>query len=114
MKQEADLLGITPMFDGGVYGAVDDYKSFSKGILIRRILESTDFRGDEFLAFGDGYVEIEEVKKVGGTAVGAATSEPECRVIDQWKRERLIGVGADIIVPNYSDSPALTAALFPC
>ena len=114
MKQEADLLGITPMFDGGVYGAVDDYKSFSKGILIRRILEGTDFRGDEFLAFGDGYVEIEEVKKVGGTAVGAATSEPECRVIDQWKRERLIGVGADFIVPNYSDSPALTAALFPC
>ncbi len=35
MKQEADLLGITPMFDGGVYGAVDDYKSFSKGILIQ-------------------------------------------------------------------------------
>lgn len=112
MKHEADLLGITPMFDGGVYGAIDDYRAFSKGILIRRILESAQFRGSEFLAFGDGYVEIEEVKKIGGTAVGAATSEPECREIDRWKRDRLIGVGADFIVPNYADTPALMSALF--
>jgi len=28
MKEEARLLGITRYFDGGVYGALDDYKSF--------------------------------------------------------------------------------------
>src|ERR1700679_860312 len=37
MKEEAHLLGVTLYFDGGVYGAKDDY-SFSKAILIQRIL----------------------------------------------------------------------------
>lgn len=113
MKEEAHLLEVDQYFDGGVYGALDDYKSFSKGILIRRILESAKFRGEEFLAFGDGYVEIEEVKKVGGIAVGAATAEPECLTVDPWKRSRLIGVGADLIVANYLDHDALTGTLFP-
>jgi phosphoglycolate phosphatase len=112
MKDEARLLDIERYFDG-VYGALDDYKSFSKGILIRRILASDRFRGEEFLAFGDGYVEIEEVKKVGGIAVGVATAEPECRTVDEWKRARLIGVGADLIVPNFVEHEALMSALFP-
>jgi phosphoglycolate phosphatase len=113
MKEEARLLDVERYFDGGVYGALDDYKTFSKGILIRRVLDSAEFRGEEFLGFGDGYVEIEEVKKVGGVAVGAATLEPECRTIDDWKRTRLIGVGADVIVPNYVDRDALLKTLFP-
>jgi phosphoglycolate phosphatase len=74
---------------------------FSKRMLIHRILESPEIQGDQLIAFGDGYVEIEEVKKVGGVAIGAATDEPACLVPDPWKRQRLIGVGADYIVPNY-------------
>ena len=101
MKEEARLLDVARYFDGGVYGALDDYKSFSKKILIQRIIATTDVAGGEILGFGDGYVEIEEVKQVGGVTVGVATTEPECRVVDDWKRQRLIGVGADYIVPNY-------------
>jgi phosphoglycolate phosphatase-like HAD superfamily hydrolase len=107
MKEEAHLLDIDRYFDGGVYGALDDYKSFSKKILIQRILSQTDVQGSEILVFGDGYVEIEEVKLVGGTAVGVATREPECLEIDDWKRQRLIGVGADYIVPNFLDHEQL-------
>jgi phosphoglycolate phosphatase len=113
MKDEARLLDVERYFDGGVYGALDDYKSFSKGILIRRILDSDRFRGEDFLAFGDGYVEIEEVKNVGGIAVGVATAEPECRKVDEWKRSRLIGAGADLIVPNFVEHDVLMSALFP-
>ncbi len=113
MKEEARLLDISRYFDGGVYGALDDYKSFSKAILIQRILSSAEYRGDEFLGFGDGYVEIEEVKKVGGVTVGVASTEPQCQIVDQWKRQRLIGVGADYIVPNFLAHPQLMAALFP-
>lgn len=113
MKEEARLLGVTKYFDGGVYGALDDYKSFSKAILIQRILASAEFQGHEFLGFGDGYVEIEEVKNVGGVAVGVASEEPACRSVDPWKRERLIGVGADYIVPNYLCGEELFSALFP-
>jgi phosphoglycolate phosphatase-like HAD superfamily hydrolase len=113
MKEEARLLGVTPYFDGGVYGALDDYKSFSKAILIQRILSTAEFQGNEFLGFGDGYVEIEEVKNVGGVAVGVASEEPGCGRVDEWKRQRLIGVGADYIVPNYLCSEELFASLFP-
>src|SRR5205809_3019109 len=108
---EAKLLGIHDYF-AGVFGAQDDLKSFSKGLLIKRIIDSAEFRGSEFLGFGDGYVEVEEIKKVGGIAVGVATSEPECLEIDEWKRSRLISVGADFIVPNYLDLQPLLEALF--
>jgi phosphoglycolate phosphatase len=113
MKEEARLLGVTKYFDGGVYGALDDYKSFSKAILIQRILSTAEFQGNQFLGFGDGYVEIEEVKNVGGVAVGVASEEPACSRVDEWKRQRLIGVGADYIVPNYLCGEELFSSLFP-
>jgi phosphoglycolate phosphatase-like HAD superfamily hydrolase len=112
MKEEARLIDVAKYFDGGVYGALDDLKAFSKKILVQRILASTDVRGEEIIGFGDGYVEIEEVKLVGGVAVGVASTEPECQTVDEWKRQRLIGVGADYIVPNYLCHQELTEALF--
>lgn len=112
MKEEASLLDIDRYFDGGVYGALDDYRSFSKGILIKNILSTAEYQGSEFLVFGDGYVEIEEVKMVGGVAVGVASAEPECLSVDDWKRQRLIGVGADYIVPNFLCREELISTLF--
>jgi len=112
MKEEARLIDVAKYFDGGVYGALDDYKSFSKKILVQRILAGADVLGEEIIGFGDGYVEIEEVKLVGGVAVGVASMEPECMVVDDWKRQRLIGVGADYIVPNYLCHRELLGALF--
>jgi phosphoglycolate phosphatase-like HAD superfamily hydrolase len=112
MREEARLLDVTRYFDGGVYGAQDDYKSFSKAILIQRILAGTEVLGHQFLVFGDGYVEIEEVKNVGGVAVGVASEEPACARVDPWKRLRLIGVGADYIVPNYLCHDELMSSLF--
>ena len=52
------------------------------------------------------------MKEVGGVAVGVATAEPECDRVDEWKRKRLAGVGADFIVPNYLCHSELIAALF--
>ena len=111
MREEARLLDIAPYFEG-IYGALDDYKSFSKKGLIQQLLATPGVRGDEFLGFGDGYVEIENIKEVGGVAVGVATSEPECQVVDQWKRQRLAGVGADFIVPNFLCREELMHTLF--
>lgn len=71
---EADLLGVTPYFKA-VYGALDDYKNFSKRMVIQRIIQENDLKGLELVAFGDGYVEIEDTKGVGGIAVGVATNE---------------------------------------
>jgi len=111
--EEARLLEIEQYFDGRIYGALDDYKSFSKEILIRKMVSSMECRGEELVGFGDGYVEIKNVKDAGGVAVGVATDEPECRVVNQWKRERLVKVGADFIVPNFLCRQQLSKALFP-
>ena len=100
-------------FDGRIFGAQDDLKVFSKALLVRRILTTAGaISANQLLVFGDGYVEIEEVKKAGGVAVGVATSEPECTVVDVWKRERLIKAGADYIVPNFLHLEELSFALF--
>ena len=113
MREEARLLQVDAYFDGRVYGALDDYQSFSKKILIDRLISGSGFRGDQFLGFGDGYVEIQNVKEVGGVAVGVATDEPLCVEVDQTKRRRLAGVGADWIVPNFNCYDELMSALFP-
>jgi phosphoglycolate phosphatase-like HAD superfamily hydrolase len=112
MRMEADLLGVTPYFDGGVFGALDDYKSFSKRILIQRILDRSECHGQQILGFGDGYVEIENVKGVGGVAIGVATDEGACLRVDAWKRDRLVKAGADCIIPNYLQWDQLAGRLF--
>ena len=111
---EAELLGATKYLAAQVYGAQRDYKSFSKKMIVERIIRENHLTGAELVGFGDGFVEIENVKEAGGFAVGVATDEKnhDGRV-DQWKRDRLIRAGADIIIPDFSDVPALIDYLFP-
>ena len=44
MREEARLLDVDRYFDGGVFGALDDYKSFSKKILIQGLIGCTEFK----------------------------------------------------------------------
>ena len=78
-----------------------------------KLLAEKRLAGESLLGFGDGYVEIENVKEVGGVAVGVATDEPECRTLDSWKRDRLAGAGADVIIANYECRQELFTILFP-
>jgi phosphoglycolate phosphatase len=112
MKEEARLLDVARYFDGGVYGAQDDLKSFSKKILIQRILSTTDVAGAEIVGFGDGYVEIEEVKRVGGVAIAVASDEAKRQGIHAWKRDRLVRAGADVVIGDYREIDALMRLLF--
>ncbi|WP_422924854.1 HAD family hydrolase [Singulisphaera sp. PoT] len=108
VKYEAELLGITEFFGPHIYGAQDDYKNFSKKMVIDRILKEHSITGRQLLSFGDGYVEIENTKQVGGLAVAVASDEANngSGQIDEWKRQRLMGVGADAVIPDYRDTPA--------
>lgn len=101
---EARLLGVTPFFKA-IYGAQDDYKRFSKRMVIQKIIHDYDLNGPELVGFGDGYVEIEDTKAAGGIAVGLATDEASQSGIDEWKRDRLIASGADIIMPDFTPFP---------
>ena len=77
VRREAEFLGLTPFFGPHIYGALDDYQNFSKKMIIERILRENNLHGEELLGFGDGFVEIEEVKRVGGVAVAVASDEVE-------------------------------------
>lgn len=113
VKEEADLLDLARYFEGRIFGAQEDLKSFSKAMLVQQILAKTGgVQADQLLVFGDGFVEIEEVKRKGGTAVGVATAEPDCADIDEWKRRRLIHAGADFIIPHYRDLDAILSVVF--
>lgn len=113
VKHEAAMLDLTRYFGRHIYGAKDDYKSFSKKLVIDRILAENQITGDNLLSFGDGYVEIENTKQVGGLAVAVASDEAHngSGNVDEWKRQRLLGVGADVVIPDYRDAAALLAVL---
>jgi phosphoglycolate phosphatase-like HAD superfamily hydrolase len=112
VRQEVELLGLAPYFGGHIYGALDDYRNFSKKVIIERILRDHNLHGEELLGFGDGFVEIEEVKSVGGVAVAVASDEVNRRGINTWKRNRLIQAGADIVIPEYRRYVRLLRYLF--
>jgi len=113
VKREAELLGLSAFFGPHIYGALDDYKKFSKKMIIDRILMENGIAGHRLLAFGDGYVEIENTKEVGGFAVAVASDEANngSGRVDSWKRARLLGVGADAVIPDFRDAVTLVEAL---
>ncbi len=108
VREEVELLQLDKYFGKHVYGAQDDYKSFSKAQVIERILADNNVEGTSLLGFGDGYVEIQNVYDAGGTAIAVASDETnrDGRP-DPWKRERLIGAGAHAVVPDYADAQQL-------
>jgi phosphoglycolate phosphatase len=110
--EEANLLQINSYF-AGIYGAQDNYKNFSKKMIIDHIIQTHQLHGSNFVAFGDGYVEIEDSKSVNGIAVGVATDEKYRCGIDTWKRSRLISAGADLIIPDFREFHLLEKYLFP-
>jgi hypothetical protein len=67
-------------------------------MVIERIIREHHLHGSEFVAFGDGFVEIEDAKAVGGIAVGVASNEATRSGVNTRKRTRLIQAGADIII----------------
>ena len=114
VKHEAGLLDLTRYFGQHIYGAQDDYKTFSKKMVIERILRENRITGEQLLAFGDGYVEILNTKEVGGLAVAVASDEAHngSGRMDAWKRQRLLGVGADVVIPDYRDGDAVLERIF--
>jgi beta-phosphoglucomutase-like phosphatase (HAD superfamily) len=113
VRHEVELLGLTGYFGEHIYGALDEYKNFSKKMIIERMLRENDLHGKELLGFGDGFVEIEEVKQVGGVAVAVASDEVNRRGINAWKRQRLVRAGADLVIPDYRCQESLLHYLFP-
>jgi phosphoserine phosphatase len=109
MREEARLLDVDRYFGGGVFGALDDFKSFSKKILIQQVIASSGCRGEIF-GFGDGYVEIENVKEV---EEGGGWRPPSQKwQVDEWKRRRLPASARTSSCPT-SSATGTARLLFP-
>ncbi|MBC7188003.1 MAG: HAD family hydrolase [Calditrichaeota bacterium] len=111
VRDEATALGVAGYF-AAIHGAQDVRAEDAKMVAIHAIFAEQQVRGPELVTFGDGYVEIEDTKKVGGLAVGVASDEVTRSGIDQRKRKVLIAAGADIIIPDFRNWQSLIALLF--
>lgn len=113
VRSEAELLGLKEFFGEHIYGATPG-DGFSKKQVIDRILHEEQIEGGHLLSFGDGPVEIEFTKAVGGRAVGVASDEHAngSGVVDADKREHLLRAGADAIIPDYRDADWILKTFF--
>jgi len=108
---EAEAMGYAHLFEGRIFGAVGDVNVEAKKIVLERIIRENGLSSHEFATFGDGPVELRETEKRGGIAVGVASDELRRFGLNHSKRKRLIRAGANLIVPDYSQLPALLHAL---
>jgi len=108
VKREAEILGYSNLFEGRIYGAVGDLNKEAKKIVLDGILDMIGNSGKgEIATFGDGPVEIRETRKRGGITIGIASDEIKRSGLNPAKRTRLIKAGADIIIPDFSESDKL-------
>jgi phosphoglycolate phosphatase-like HAD superfamily hydrolase len=111
---EARALKIDHFFEGRIHGPRDvNDKVFSKRAVIDALLVDWKTPGSSLVAFGDGHVEIQETKAVGGLAIAVASDEEDWRSgkIDEPKRDRLRAVGADYCIPDYQDRKRIQQTL---
>jgi phosphoglycolate phosphatase len=114
VKAEAGLLGLSDYFAHHVYGGHIDHRQFSKRAVMERLLQEEKIEGRHLLSFGDGPVEIQNTKELGGLAIGVASDEHHngSGVCDPFKRTQLIQAGADAIIADYRDASALMTMIF--
>jgi phosphoglycolate phosphatase-like HAD superfamily hydrolase len=104
---EAELLGVADYFNGGIYGARDAVTDCSKELVIKQIINENNISGGDLASFGDGYIELQLVKEIGGYAVAVATNEDTRTGVNQWKRKRLLSAGADAVIGDFTQTEAL-------
>ena len=102
VAREAEYLGYNGLFNGGIFGAVDNVKKYSKKKLLRELVEEHNVGSGELLVVGDGPVELQECRRQNGIAVGIASDEVHPGNLNTQKRTRLIRAGAHFVVPDLS------------
>lgn len=113
VRAEAALLGVAEFFGHHIYGSARG-AAFSKRDVIERLLREERIEGHHLLSFGDGPVEIQFTKAVGGLAIGVASDENVngSHASDPHKREQLHRAGADAVIPDYAEAEPLLAEIF--
>jgi len=109
---EAKALGYADLFEGRIYGAVQDVTVEAKRMVLERILKDIGRENvTRVVTFGDGPVELRETRKRGGIAVGIASDEVRRHGLTPAKRTRLIRAGAHLVAPDFSQMNQLLGLL---
>jgi phosphoglycolate phosphatase-like HAD superfamily hydrolase len=111
VRDEARALGYADLFEDRIFGAVGNMKVEAKRVVLEKIMSEFKLSGYQFATFGDGPVEVRETRKLGGVAVGVASDELRRQGWNYSKRSRLVRAGAMLIVPDFSELPALLNVL---
>jgi phosphoglycolate phosphatase-like HAD superfamily hydrolase len=109
---EAQALGYAHCFNGGIRGSVGDPESDPKRVVVQEILCEAE-AGDRVLVIGDGPVEVREITRRGGYAVGAISDEVRRYGRNLAKRPRLVLAGADLLIGDFTWRDELVELLFP-
>jgi phosphoglycolate phosphatase-like HAD superfamily hydrolase len=108
---EAEAMGYAHYFEGRIFGAVGDVNVEAKKMVLEKIIRDNNLEGHEFATFGDGPVELRETQRRGGLCVGVASDELRRFGLNLSKRKRLIRAGANLVIPDFSQLPALLKVL---
>lgn len=114
ISPEAERLGLAHFFGARFHGpSGPDDRIFSKRGVMDQILRETQLPGSALVAFGDGHVEIEQARAVGGYAVAVCSDEESWRSrrLDPAKKSRLTAAGAHFCVPDFTDASVWQAQL---
>lgn len=107
VREEAHLLDLSKYFEGGIFGALPNYKDFSKEKVIRKIIADHQLQGASLLVVGDGYVEIQNGRDVDAVTFGVYTPERNRYHMNDDKRDRLVRAGAHLLASDLSEGAAV-------
>jgi phosphoglycolate phosphatase-like HAD superfamily hydrolase len=113
VREEARLLELEPFFGPRIFGSGSDPAQFSKQAVIDRILREEGIPGHQLLSLGDGAVELDCVRQVGGVGVAVCTHEdvngsPHA---DPYKQQFLDLAGPQVMIPHFGESEQLARLL---
>lgn len=110
--REVTTLGLSGYFTQ-IAGAPERKVDCSKEAVIRLLIETMGFVGQELLVIGDGKVEIALGVEAGALTLGVAADEVKREGLNSAKRKRLIKAGAHMIIADFLCSKEVLSVLFP-
>ena len=117
VSPEMDELGLRKFFGDKIFS----YRpGFSKVQVIQKIMSQQGMTAEQLVAFGDGYVEMNETAKIGGFPIAVASDESWIDVlpyqgsgrINSFKDSLLVEAGARMVIPDYSEAELLVNLIF--
>jgi phosphoglycolate phosphatase len=106
VREEAELLKLTPYFEPHIYGGRGDPTQFSKRTVFERLLREAGIGGDQLLSFGDGPVELHDTRELGGISIAVCSDENVhgSGAFDPFKKQQLIAAGAHAAIPDFREA----------